>query len=794
MAIMKTIHLILGAASWLLLVQFTQAATHYVDANGTNPVPPYTGWSTAATNIQDAIDAATNGDLVLVTNGVYAAGGRVVYGSLTNRVVIDKAVTVQSVNGPEVTAIEGGQVPGIINGDSAVRCVYLTNNAALIGFTLTNGATRSMSVGDSIREKSGGGIFCENGSGLVSNCVIVGNSCYWYGAGAYGGSYDHCQFFSNTNLNISPGGGGGGAACSALNHCCLSGNWASYGGGAFSSWATNCELSGNSGDGAYACILDHCLIFANQGNGAYLFSGGGASLSTLNDCTIANNINTNVNGYGGGAFDCVLNNCTVSNNLAIRGGGVYYEFHQTNSPGQNNVVVGNTAIYDGGGIWLGVGVANTNWSLSNWSFTSNTAAHDGGGLFLSGSPRSKLDHCTFQGNIAGDNGGGFCGNFPDLTPASDCSFVGNSTTANGGGAYSVMLINSSVAGNRAGNGGGVYGSISNCLINGNLATTNGGGVFVFQSGLQGSCTFSVVTNNKAANGGGVYSTSQVLSRNCIVSGNVAATNGGGIYGGALKDCLITGNSAQYGGGGYHATLYNCTVVGNSAGMSGGGLYLWSSLANTIVYYNDAPSSSNYFPIFTATSCCTVPVPPGTGNITNAPAFIALATGNYRLQTNSPCIDTGNNSYFLAGDVDADGRARIVSSSIDIGAYEFQGSGTGEFIGWLQQFGLPTDGSDDHADTDTDGMNNYAEWKTSTNPTNALSLLQLAAPAFTHNPEGIVVTWQSVANVVYDLQRSSDLADDFTPLQNGLIGQDGAISYTDTTATNGGPYFYRVGVQ
>jgi hypothetical protein len=166
---------LLVAGSLLCMVLTASATTRYVNLNNPAPVYPYTNWVTASTNIQDAVDAAVAGDEIVVTNGLYATGGRAVYGTMTNRVAIDKAVTVRSVNGPLVTVIEGRPVIW------PIRCVYVGTNAVLSGFTLTNGFARS---GVDLREYSGGGAWCEM-SGVVSNCTLSGNSAD-VGGGAYG--------------------------------------------------------------------------------------------------------------------------------------------------------------------------------------------------------------------------------------------------------------------------------------------------------------------------------------------------------------------------------------------------------------------------------------------------------------------------------------------------------------------------------------------------------------------------------------------------------------------------------
>jgi len=852
------------------------AAVRYVDVNSASPTPPFTSWATAATNIQDAVDAAVAGDQILVTNGVYQTGGRALFGTVTNRVLVDKPVIARSVNGPDVTAIHGYQLPGTTNGDGAVRCVYLSSGASLSGFTLTHGATALGGLG--------GGVNCESTNSIVTNCVLIGNSAS-DGGGAVGGSLVNCRVTHNSALNTA-----GGVLTSVVNGCVLDGNSARDGGAAF--WATleQCTLSNNSatfsGGGAENCALNNCVVFGNSAD-----TGGGASGCVLNNCTLTGNAAS----IGGGIYQSDLDNCISYFNSASFEGPNYAQdysdpdviepgvlnhccttpmptngvgnitsaplfidlaagnFHlQPNSPcidagtnlssmttndldGRPRPLDGNAdgvAAFDMGAYehlvlfarqdspspappynsWLAAatniqdaadltlagagdqilvtngvykfgGDAADRVALNN-ALTTLQSVNGPQATTIDGSGAVRcilMTNGTFLSGFTLTNGHaldsaagvGFLG-FESDAVVSNCVIVGNSAPS-AGGAGSLLVTGGSQP---------VGGSLLNCVLSNNSATAfQPGNPTVGIGGAADNCklTSCALVNNFAAYGGGGASASRLI--NCRVIGNSANAEGGGTRWSWLYNCVVSSN-ASGAGASFSSTLVNCTLAANPSGGAYSGL-----LANCIAYDNGGFGNQVGA---TLNHCCTMPLPgSGIGNFTNAPLFVDQIKGNLRLQSNSPCINAGDNGA-APGSTDLDGRPRIVGGTVDIGAYEYQPGVRGEFIGWLSEFGLRTDGSADYADADSDGMNNWQEWIAGTVPTNASSALRLLPPSI--GASGILLTWQSVTNRTYSLECSTNLATQsaFSLVASNIFGQAGTTTYTDSTKVRSS--FYRVRVE
>ena len=195
------------------------------------------------------------------------------------------------------------------------------------------------------------------------------------------------------------------------------------------------------------------------------------------------------------------------------------------------------------------------------------------------------------------------------------------------------------------------------------AGQSGGGAYVRGGGALRDC---IVSGNSASHrGGGVAVAIGGAVESCIIRDNVA-DGGGGVWNfGKLRNCLITGNSADspfwgqgggvYGDSRYGATI-NCTIIRNSAAVRGGGIYTWMNhdIQNSIIWENSAPEGTNYFTYGAGGVCgfCNIsPLPSnGVGNISLDPAFIDPAGGDYRLSASSPCIDAGTNVADTAMDL------------------------------------------------------------------------------------------------------------------------------------------------
>jgi uncharacterized delta-60 repeat protein len=692
------------------------AATRYVVSDNPSPASPYTNWATAARNIQQAIDVAAPDDEVVVTNGIYAIGSRAAGWYQGNRVAVTKPLMLRSVNGPEVTIIDGGGAQArSIDPNSTNRCVYLTDGATLSGFTLTNAWV-----------DSGGGVLCLSTNAVITNCVLTGNSAWYYGGGAQNGTLLNCALIDNSAANF-----GGGADGSTLRNCVLAGNSAINGGGAFSATLYNCTLVGNPGGGASSSALYNCITYFNTAGGAANYDPD----CTLNYCCA---VPLPPAGIGNIDLDPQLASLSrISADSPCRGAGSGLYTSGTDLDGQvwaSPPSIGCDELYPaiaGGPLAVTIGAAYTNvapaypvaltalikgqTTASSWDFGDGTTATnqpylthawatpgDYAVTLWAHSPSQAADvSATTVVHVVNSLYHVMAQSTNPVPPynswATAASNIQDAVDA-AGVAGAMVLVGDGIYGT---GGRAVFGKMTNRLavdkplriesLNGPGSTViqgqrlpvtpNGDGAvrcLYLASGaslsgftLTNGATRNVGDYQREQAGGGVFCESLAAKvSNCVLVGNSAQSTGGGANGGTLNNCLLFGNSAQAAGGGAaSATLNNCTVSLNSA-QYGGGVF-GGTLNNCVIYFNTPSQPGANYASCSLNYCCTTPLPDnGIGNISSDPLFVNLAEGDLRLLDNSPCIDAGNNSY-VTSNTDLAGKPRIGEGTVDIGAFEFQ---------------------------------------------------------------------------------------------------------------------------
>ncbi len=282
----------------------------------------------------------------------------------------------------------------------------------------------------------------------------------------------------------------------------------------------------------------------------------------------------------------------------------------------------------------------------------------------------------------------------------DCVFVNNSALL--GGAISNLWMTMTV---------------SDCIFYGNTAAKNGGAVYNLVASPKLDSPWLLGLTDRTAEPSPLEDGfSHFTITNCTFADNHAEGNGGAIcddYGNSTSvNTLFVGNSAGNRGGAIDHTPYtgwdgdiliNCTLVGNTANQCGGLVCDYEArktISNSIIWGNTYPPILDLGAAVTTVRYTDLQwgwSGPGEHNISADPLFVDPDSGDYRLSSESPCIDAADNSAVPPDEWDLDndgdmeepipfdlaGNPRFVDDPdtedtglgdppiVDMGAYELQ---------------------------------------------------------------------------------------------------------------------------
>ncbi len=236
------------------------------------------------TNIQAGIDAAVDGDTVVVADGTYTGTG--------NRDIdfLGKIITVTSENGPETCVIDCEQA-----GRAVIFQSGETASSMFSGFAIRNGFV----------DGRGGAVAIDHATATISDCKFVSCSAEISGGAVY----------------IGDGGSG------EILSCTFEGNTARFNGAVYvNRWCfditiTNSVFTGNSAEtGAGAvytggrtstisgCTFTNNRTYTESNNGIDVLTGAGGALAVVD---------------GTNTLECSIDNCTFQGNSANWGGGIH---------------------------------------------------------------------------------------------------------------------------------------------------------------------------------------------------------------------------------------------------------------------------------------------------------------------------------------------------------------------------------------------------------------------------------------------------------------------------------------
>jgi fibronectin-binding autotransporter adhesin len=403
----------------------------------------------------------------------------------------------------------------------------------------------------------GGGIYNESGTVTLSGCKVSANQAENGGGGIYSIGWLTIQNGSTigesgASNHAELGGGVVNAGIMTLIDSSISANTAdSQGGGVYSYGTLNITASaiggvggGNqvigiagNGGGIYnadrgVVTLDSSTVSANRATGL----GGGIyneeTLNVQNGSFIGEAGLPNAASSGGGicnsAGTATVDGSTVSANEAfnIRGGGIY---NQAILVVQNGSTIGgpgggNTAIFDGGGIFNDVdGTATVDGS----TVSANEADYTGGGITNNGTLNVQNGSLIGEAGLpnAAEKGGGI---FNLRTTTVDGSTIGVNSATNGGGVYNhatLVVRNGSTIGGFEG---------------GNEAMEYGGGIFNY-SGSMTVTGSRILYNTATTDGGGVYNDVNAIGAAQVMSSCIVGNSAAAFYNNQLAKQVATSN-------------------------------------------------------------------------------------------------------------------------------------------------------------------------------------------------------------------------------------------------------------